>query len=91
MHQYANVRTTIDIDDELTVKLRRLADKRGASFKLVVNEAIRRGLSAQEPRRRRRAAFRVVPFDSAFRPGVDPIRLNALVDDLEVQDRLGAR
>ena len=27
--------------------------------------------------------FRVEPFNSAFRPGVDPLRLNQLVDELE--------
>lgn len=57
----------------------------------VVNQAIRRGLSAQDPPRRRHAALRGEPFHSAFRAGVDPLKLNQLVDDLEVQDRLGAR
>lgn len=85
------MRTTIDLDDDLTEKLRRLADKQGTSLKHVVNQAIRRGLSAQDPPRRRRAAFRVKPFHSAFRPGVDPLRLNQLVDELEIQDRLAAR
>ena len=87
-HQYADVRTTIDLDDDLTEKLRRLAHKQGTSLKHVVNQAIRRGLSSQEPPRRRRAPFRVKPFHSAFRPGVDLLKLNQLVDDLEIQDRL---
>lgn len=81
----------MDLDDDLTEKLRRLADKQGTSLKQVVNQAIRRGLSAQEPPRRRRATFRVKPFHSAFRPGVDPLKLNQLVDDIEIQDRRGAR
>ncbi|MBI2894143.1 MAG: DUF2191 domain-containing protein [Deltaproteobacteria bacterium] len=85
------MRTTIDIDEDLSSKLRRIASKRGASFKEVINEAIRRGLAAQERAPRRRTPFRVEPFRSAFRPGVDPLRLNALVDELEIQDRLGAR
>lgn len=90
-HQYALVRTTIDLDDDLTEKLRRLATKQGASLKTVVNQAIRRGLAAQERPLRRRTPFRVEPFHSAFRPGVDPVKLNQLVDELEIRDGLGGR
>jgi hypothetical protein len=84
------VRTTIDLDEDLADKLRRQAAKRRTSLREVVNDAIRRGLSAQEPPRRRAAPFRVKPFASAFRPGVDPLRLTQLVDELEVRDRLSS-
>ena len=46
---------------------------------------IRRGLAAQELHPPAPAAVRVRPFRSAFRPGVDPQRLNQLVDELEVE------
>ncbi|GMV12091.1 MAG: ribbon-helix-helix protein, CopG family [Polyangiaceae bacterium] len=85
------MRTTIDLDHDLTEKLRRLAEKQGTSLKAVVNQAIRRGLSAQEPPHRRRKAFRIEPFHSAFRAGVDPVKLNQLVDELEIREGLGGR
>jgi len=78
------MRTTIMIDDDLTEKLQSLAHKQGESFRKVVNETLRRGLSAQAPRAARTKPFQVETFDSPFRAGVDPLRLNQLVDELEV-------
>jgi predicted transcriptional regulator len=76
------VRTTLTLDDELARRLKQLARREGRSFKDVVNEALRRGLAAQnvaEPAER----YRVETFRSGFRAGVDPLRLNQLVDELE--------
>jgi len=44
---------------------------------------LRRGLSAPESASRRAKRFRVKPFHSAFCPGVDPLKLNQLSDELE--------
>ena len=85
------MRTTVAIDDDLFDKLREAATKRRVPFTKVVNETLRRGLSAQRPRQLRRAPFRVEPFDSAFRPGVDPLRLNQVLDDLEVRHAIEHR
>jgi hypothetical protein len=85
------MRTTVAIDDDLFEKLREAAAKRRQPFTRIVNETLRRGLSGQRPRATRRAPFRVESFDSAFRPGVDPVRLNQLVDDLEVRRSTDAR
>ena len=78
------MRTTLTIDDELLERLRALAERQNASMKDTLNDVIRRGLTAQDVRSRRRPKFRVQPFSSAFRPGIDPRRLNQLVDDLDV-------
>jgi len=80
-----SVRTTVAIDDDTFEKLKDLAAKRREPFTKIVNETLRRGLSAQLPRAARRVRFRVEPFDSAFRSGIDPLRLNQVLDDLEVQ------
>ena len=80
------MRTTIALDDDLAEKLQDIAHKRRESFRQVVNETLRRGLSAPVPRSERRKPFRTETFDSAFRAGVDPLRLNQLVDDLEVEE-----
>ena len=80
------MRTTLTLDDDLAARLKRVAHQRGTSFKQVVNDLLRRGLSTPDPSLRPSRAFRVKPFESAFRPGVDPARLNQLVDDLEARE-----
>lgn len=82
----SRVRTTIALDDDLAEKLQEIAHRRRESFKQVVNDTLRRGLSAPSPRGARREPFRTETFDSPFRAGIDPMRLNQLTDELEVQD-----
>lgn len=84
-HQTAAVRTTLTIDDDIAAKLRRLCERRRRPFKEIVNAVLRRGLTAQQGRAEQRAPFRVQPFRSRFRAGVDPLRLNQLSDELETR------
>jgi hypothetical protein len=79
------VRTTLTLDDDLAARLKKLAQRKGISFKDALNSALRRGLSAPERSELRPKAFRVRTFRSAFQPGVDPLRLNQLSDDVEVR------
>jgi hypothetical protein len=79
------MRTTVAIDDDLMDKLKEAAAKRREPFTRIVNETLRRGLTGQRSRPSRRTRFQVDSFDSAFRPGVDPLRLNQLLDELEVR------
>lgn len=79
------MRTTLTLEDDLAGKLKALAHRRQISFKEVVNTVIRRGLAAQERLEREREPYRIQTFRSAFRPGVDPMKLNQLADDLEVR------
>ena len=78
------MRTTIAIDDDVFEKLKVMARKQRTSLRQVVVETLRRGLSTQEPRPERRKPFHTKVFRSAFRPGVAPLRLNQLVDEIEV-------
>lgn len=78
------MRTTLTLDDDVAARLKHLAEQRQTSFKETVNEVLRRGLSAQEARTRPRR-FRVKTFNSAFRAGVDPLKLNQLSDELEAR------
>jgi hypothetical protein len=82
------MRTTLSLDEDVAEKLRELAHRDKRPFKQVVNEVLRRGLAAQAPRARAPRPFRVGGFRSAFRPGVDPLKLNQLNDELEAR-RLG--
>ena len=79
------MRTTLTLDDDVAVKLRELAHRRRVSFKEVVNSVLRRGLVTQESRCKSSRPFQVEAFRSAFRPGIDPLRLNQLSDELEAR------
>ena len=79
------MRTTLTLDNDIADALKEQARILNAPFKRVVNDVLRRGLSpggGQAPLRR----FRVVPNDGGFMPGVDPLRLNQLNDELEVDE-----
>jgi hypothetical protein len=86
----SSMRTTLTLDDDLAARLRELAHRRKVSFKEVVNTVLRQGLVAQARRAEPGRPFRVEVFRSPFRPGVDPLRLNQLSDELEVARFAGA-
>lgn len=79
------MRTTIALDDDIAEKLQAIAQKRRESFRKVVNETLRRGLSGQTPRASEAEPFKTDTFESPFRAGVDPLRLNQLADELAVE------
>lgn len=83
------MRTTLTIDDDLIQALKDLAHQRGISFKVLVNETLRRGLSAGEPPRAAVEPFRVISAPRGFRPGIDPTKLNQLADELETERFIG--
>jgi hypothetical protein len=80
------MRTTVTLDDDVAAKLEELARRQRLSFKEVLNTVIRRGLSSATRSRAAKVPYRVATFRSAFRPGVDPLRLNQLNDDIEVRE-----
>ena len=85
-HHDAPVRTTLTLDDDVAAKLKELARRKRVPFKEAVNTVLRRGLVAPEVRRARNQRFRVEVFNSPFRSGVDPLRLNQLSDELEAEE-----
>lgn len=78
------MRTTLTLHDDVAERLKELAHRQRVSFKEVVNAVLRRGLAAQERTEGAEQPFEVQTFSNPFRAGVDPSRLNQLVDDLEV-------
>jgi hypothetical protein len=75
------VRTTLTLEPDVARMLEEEARRERKSFKQVVNEAIRRGLS---PRARRPAPpYRVRPHRTSLRPGIDVHAFNQLADELE--------
>ncbi len=83
------MRTTLTLDDDLAKQLSEEARRSGRSLKEVVNDSIRRGLSAGAEPGRRPRRFRVRPKAREFRPGIDLEKLNQLIDEMEI-DRAGA-
>jgi hypothetical protein len=78
------MRTTITLEPDVAAKLKELAHRRRSSFKETVNDVLRKGLTSQaivEPAER----FVVEPHSGGFRPGMDPDKLNQLLDELEVE------
>ena len=78
------MRTTLTIEDDLAHRLRERARLLNLPFKQVVNDALRRGISpaaSHEPAPR----FKVNPIHSGFAPGVDPLKLNQLNEQLETE------
>ena len=81
------MRTTLTIEDDLARMLKERARLLDLPFKQVVNDALRRGISPavrEDP-----APYQVVPHHSGFAPGVDPLKLNQLNDQLQVEDFTG--
>lgn len=78
------MRTTITLNPDVYIQLEEYARERQTSFKQAVNELLQRGLATPEPAAPER--FSVRPHRAAFLPGVDPARLNQLLDELEIED-----
>jgi hypothetical protein len=83
------MRTTLTLDDDVADKLKREAERRGVSFKYIVNDALRSGLAAREGSVASKRAFRVPVFGSPFCRGIDPMKLNELADELDVEHEMG--
>lgn len=76
------MRTTLTLDDDLARALKQRARLLDQSFKQVVNETLRRGLASSNGEAPWRP-FRVRPISSPYAPGVDPLRLKELVNELD--------
>ena len=67
------------LDDDVAEALRERACFLDVSFKQVVNDTLRRGMSP-ETGEIRGPEYRVIPNHSALAPGIDPLNLNQLND-----------
>lgn len=84
------MRTTITLDDDLAEALKERARRERKSFKAVINAVLRAGLTsgAKPPRQKR---FKVKAARRGFQPGIDPLKLNQLLDELETERFMQAR
>ena len=79
------MRTTVTLEADLAARLKEFAHRRRLSFKAALNDVLRRGLTGQSEARKPKR-FEVEPHSGGFRRGIDPGKLNQLVDDLAVDD-----
>ena len=87
------MRTTLTLDPDVALALRRLAHESQRSFKDVVNDAIRAGLARREAPRRRR--YRLKPQSlGGVRPGFNldkALQLAATIEDEGIAHKLEMR
>lgn len=79
------MRTTITLEPDVAERLAGEVRRTGKTFKAAVNDALRLGLGLAG-KRLRGPRFVVKPHALGLRPGVDPDRLNQLVDELEAEE-----
>lgn len=78
------MRTTLSIDDDLAQSIEAHRSRKNMSLREAINQLLRLGLqTAKEAPKPRPYAGPV--FDSELMPGIDPRRMNQLVDELEVE------
>jgi hypothetical protein len=82
-HHDVCMRTTLTIDDDVARELRELMHARRSTFKDTVNHVLRRGLRAGQQPPPSSPAYTTEVFSSGLCPGVDPLRLNQLSDELD--------
>lgn len=81
------MRTTVTIDDDVAQQIRRLMRERGAGFKEVLNDVLRRGLRSQDSL----DPYRTPTFAMGARRDLDlekALALAAAMEDAEVLSEL---
>ncbi len=78
------MRTTVTIDEDVTLEIRRHMRERGAGFKEVLNDLLRRGLGADEAP----APYSTPTFCLGVRPDVDLDKALALVAALDDEEHV---
>ncbi len=79
------MRTTLTIDDDLVAQIEDLQRREGLSFKGAVNQLLRAGIQyqAQPPKPKR---YRTPTRKLGLRTGLDPTKLNQLVDEIAADE-----
>ena len=86
-HHDVQVKITLTLDDDVANYLKEQIRLLGRTFDQVVNEALRRGMSAgagEEPAR----PYRIRLISSGFAPGVDQFRLKDLLEEEDIENYL---
>jgi len=80
------MRTTVTLDSDVAERIRQEMRRSGRNFKAVVNALLRLGLNGPgAPRKSPR--FEVKSFDLRLMPGIDPDRINQIVDEPQAAEQ----
>jgi hypothetical protein len=77
------MRTTLTIDSDVAERLRQEVISGRRSLKEIVNDCLRVGFGLKEVKPRKK--FRIQPHSSGYVPGVDRLKLNHLLDELDAE------
>ncbi len=80
------MRTTLTMEPDVALKLKRKLKETGLGKKELFNQALRKGL--EQIHGQPRKPFRVKPHAFGLRPGFDRDKMNQLLDEFEVEDYL---
>ena len=80
------MRTTLTLDDDIARILQRRARELDKSFREVVNATLRAGLTKENLPVATKPPPRIVPRNLGLKAGIDPDKLNQLVDELEAEE-----
>ena len=78
------MRTTLTLEPDVALKLKRRMAAKKLTLKAAVNQALRIGLAPEDAPARK--PFRVEPFSAEFLPGIDQDRLGQLADQPEDEE-----
>ena len=83
------MRTTLTIDSDVAERLRQEVTLGRRSLKEIVNDCLRVGFGLKEVKPRKK--FRIQSHSSGYVPGVDRLKLNQLVDELDAETFITSR
>jgi hypothetical protein len=75
------MRTTLTLEPDVALKLKRKMAEQKLTLKDAVNQALRVGLAAKDAPAR--VPFKVIPFDLGLPPGIDQDKLGQWDDRME--------
>jgi hypothetical protein len=78
------MRTTVTLDPDVVRLLKDEAHRRGESFKIALNEAVRKAFQEAPKTPRKRKPFVVKSHHMGLMPGIDYAKANKLADDMEI-------
>lgn len=81
------MKTTLVLDDDITNFLQEQSRAQDKTLQQVANETLRIGM-ARTSKQSHAALFRVKPNNSGFVEGIDTVRLNQLLADMDVENYL---
>jgi predicted transcriptional regulator len=80
------MRTTLTLDEDVAQRTKKLASKLKKPFKVVLNEALRKGLDQVE-KPQKRQSYRTIPHAMGLREGLSIDNIQELLAQVEDEDR----